>query len=115
MYKDVQGCTSLFVEIVSEAPLPPEYQYRGHLMVIYVRNMATRELRNKLEKQRQYRKARNRYERNEAELGSSVSKRRRMNSEFVEKWDAAALKVISRLVLVGRFLRGLWTALENTV
>ena len=77
-------------------------------MVIYVQNMATREVRNKLDKQRQYRKARDRCERNETEPGSSVSKRRRMNSEFVEKWDAAALKVISRIVLVRRFLRGLW-------
>ncbi|XP_020608887.1 rhotekin-like isoform X2 [Orbicella faveolata] len=54
--------------------------------------MATREVGNKLDKQRQYRKGRDRYERNETEPGSSVSKRRRMNSEFVEKWDAAALK-----------------------
>ena len=69
--------------------------------------MATREVRNKLDKQRQYRKARDRHERNETEPGSSVSKRRRMNSEFVEKWDAAALKVISRIGLVGRFLGGL--------
>ena len=98
---------------VGQAPLSPEYRYRGHLTVIYVQNMATRELRNKLDKQRQYRKARDRYERNETELGSSVSKRRRMNSEFVEKWDAAALKVISRLVLVGRILRGLWRTLHE--
>ena len=69
--------------------------------------MATREVRNKLDKQRQYRKARDRHERNETEPGSSVSKRRRMNSEFVEKWDAAALKVISRIGLFGRFLGGL--------
>lgn len=85
---------------VREAPLLPECRYRGHLVVIYVQNMATREVGNKLDKQRQYRKGRDRYERNETEPGSSVSKRRRMNSEFVEKWDAAALKVISHIVLV---------------
>lgn len=56
--------------------------------------MATREVGNKLDKQRQYRKSRDRYERNEREHSSSMRKRRRMNSDFVEKWDAAALKVI---------------------
>ena len=87
----------------------------GTWWLIYVENMATREVRNKLDKQRQYRngKSRDRYERNETELGSSVSKRRRMNSEFVEKWDAAALKVISRIVLVRRFLGGLWRTPKN--
>lgn len=57
--------------------------------------MATREVGNKLGKQRQYRnrKGRDQYERNETESGSLASKRRRMNSDFVEKWDAAALKV----------------------
>ena len=55
--------------------------------------MATREVGNKLGKQRQYRKARNRCERNETEQGSSVKKRRKMDPDFVEKWDAAALKV----------------------
>ena len=60
--------------------------------------MATREVSNKLGKQRQYRKGRDQYERNETESGSSASKRRRMNSDFVEKWDAAALKVILRRV-----------------
>ncbi|XP_078354423.1 rhotekin-like isoform X2 [Oculina patagonica] len=56
--------------------------------------MATREVGNKLGKQRQYRnrKGRDQYERNETESGSLASKRRRMNSDFVEKWDAAALK-----------------------
>lgn len=68
--------------------------------------MATREVRNKLDRQRQYRKARDRSERNETELGSSQSKRRRMNSEFVEKWDAAVLKVISIIAFVRRFLHG---------
>lgn len=62
-------------------------------MVIYAQNMATREVGNKLGKQRQYRKARNRCERNETEYGSSVKKRRKMDPDFVEKWDAAALKV----------------------
>lgn len=55
--------------------------------------MATREVGNKLGKQRQYRKSRNRYERNDTEHGSSVKKRRKMDPDFVEKWDAAALKV----------------------
>ena len=55
--------------------------------------MATREVSNKLGKQRQYRKGRD-HECDETESGCFVSKRRRMNSDFVERWDAAALKVI---------------------
>ena len=93
------------VRLDKQAPLLSDF-YRGRLVVIYVQNMATREVRNKLDKQRQYRKARDRYERNETEPGSSVSKRRRMNSEFVEKWDAAALKVISCIVWLNGFCAG---------
>lgn len=59
--------------------------------------MATRDpqdVRNKLDEQRQYRKERGRHGRDVREHCSSVRKRRRMNADFVEKWDAAALKVI---------------------
>lgn len=55
--------------------------------------MATREVRNNLREQRQYRKARNRSEGNDREQNFSVKKRRKMDPVFVEKWDAAALKV----------------------
>ena len=67
--------------------------YRGLLFVIYACKMATREVRNKLGKQRQYRKARNRSECNETEQSSSMKKRMKMDPDYVEKWDAAALKV----------------------
>ena len=55
--------------------------------------MATREVGNNLGEQRQYRKARNRSEGNDREQNFSVKKRRKMDPVFVEKWDAAALKV----------------------
>lgn len=52
--------------------------------------MATRKVGNKLGKKRQYCKW---CECNETEQGSSVKRRRKMDPDFVEKWDAAALKV----------------------
>ena len=55
--------------------------------------MATREVGNNLREQRQYRKARNRSEGNDREQNFSVKRRRKMDPVFVEKWDAAALKV----------------------
>lgn len=58
------------------------------------KKMATREIRNKLDEQRQYRKDRGRHDRDAREHCSSVRKKRRMNPDFVEKWDAAALKVM---------------------
>ena len=55
--------------------------------------MATREVGNNLREQRQYRKARNRSEGDDRGQNFSVKKRRKMDPVFVEKWDAAALKV----------------------
>lgn len=55
--------------------------------------MATRQVGNNLREQRQYRKARNRSEGDDREQNFSVKKRRKMDPVFVEKWDAAALKV----------------------
>lgn len=55
--------------------------------------MATREVEINLGERRQYRKTRNRSEGNDREQNFSVKKRRKMDPVFVEKWDAAALKV----------------------
>lgn len=55
--------------------------------------MATLQICNELRKTRQYREASNEWSRNdESAAGAPVRKRRRMEPECVEKWDAAALK-----------------------
>ena len=54
-------------------------------------NMATREVANKLGRPRKSRKSRIRCD--ESEKCLSVKKRRKMDSDYVEKWDAAALRV----------------------
>ena len=71
--------------------------------------MATREVEINLGEQRQYRKTRNRSEGNDREQNFSVKKRRKMDPVFVEKWDAAALKVSVERYTSSRpfFLRGL--------
>lgn len=83
--------------------------HRGRPLVIYSQKMATLQICNELRKTRQYRKGSNEWSRNdESAAGAPVRKRRRMEPECVEKWDAAALKVtIKQLKFSMTLTRGL--------
>ena len=83
--------------------------HRGRPLVIYSQKMATLQIGNELRETRQYRDASAEWNRNdESALGAPVRKRRRMEPECVEKWDAAALKVtIKQLKFSITLTRGL--------